>query len=79
MLYIMQGKMLDMIFVVDNPVTWHADNMKQNWNHYSAARYFGSRTVGLIQGYAAGVYYNPMVKIGDQVNHPASYCTLKCW
>ena len=60
--------MLDMIFVVDNPTSWHADNMIQNWSHYSAARYLGPRAVGSIQSCVAGVYYNPMVKIGDQVS-----------
>jgi hypothetical protein len=60
--------MLDMIFVVDDPVSWHTENMKTNQEHYSLMRYFGPRAVGNIQSCAAGVYYNPMVKIDNQVS-----------
>lgn len=59
--------MLDLIFAVDDPEHWHNENMKINWNHYSAARHFGSRGIEYIQRCAAGVYYNTLIKIDDQV------------
>lgn len=63
-----QGKMLDLIFAVDDPIHWHAENLKKNWDHYSALRHFGSKAIGYIQSCTAGIYYNPMVKMDDQVS-----------
>lgn len=60
--------MLDMIFAVDDPVSWHKDNLKLNPHHYSALRYFGSSVIGSVQACTAGVYYNTLVKIDDQVS-----------
>lgn len=59
--------MLDMIFAVDDPIDWHNENLKTNWNHYSAVRHLGSRSIGHIQSLSAGVYYNTLVKIDKQV------------
>ena len=59
--------MLDLIFVVDNPLQWHSDNLKMNWRHYSAARYFGASSIEYLQRCNAAVYYNPMVKVDNQV------------
>lgn len=59
--------MLDMVFVVDDPIEWHSENLNANWNHYSVLRYFGSRSISRIQSYAAGVYYNTFIKVDSQV------------
>lgn len=60
--------MIDLIFVVDNPITWHQQNMEQNWTHYSFLKRFGAKTISRIQeNFACGVYYNPFVRIDDKV------------
>lgn len=59
--------MLDLVFVVDDPTEWHAENLQQNWSHYSFLRYFGSGTIARVQRYPAGLYYNTLVNIQSQV------------
>lgn len=63
----MQGKMLDLIFVVDDAEVWHAENLKRNCHHYSFLRHFSSDVVTKIQRAGGGVYYNTLVKIDSQV------------
>ena len=59
--------MLDMVFVVDDPLSWHTKNLELNWSHYSFLRRFGPKCITYTQGCSAGVYYNTLVKIGTQV------------
>lgn len=60
--------MIDLIFVVDDPASWHQENMQMNSDHYSALRYLGPQAVALIQEHmASGVYYNPFVKVDGEV------------
>ena len=59
--------MLDLVFVVDDPIEWHAENLQQNWRHYSFLRYLGTGTVARVQRYPAGLYYNTLVNIQSQV------------
>lgn len=68
-LSIMQGKMLDMVFVVHNPIEWHRENISRNPSHYSFLRVFGPKAVSWIQRLPAAVYYNTLVKIDSQVWH----------
>lgn len=59
--------MLDLIFAVDDPTSWHQENMALNPHHYSFMRYFGPRTVRSVQRYPAGVYYNTLVTVDSQL------------
>lgn len=61
--------MLDMVFAVDDPEHWHAKNLQMNWKHYSSARRLGPRGIARIQRSAAGVYYNPLIEINNQVRN----------
>jgi hypothetical protein len=55
--------MLDLVFTVDDPVAWHAMNLKKNWSHYSFLKLLGPRIISSIQNnYGAGVYFNPLIK-----------------
>ena len=55
--------MLDFIFVVDNPVTWHKENIKTNNSHYSFLKYFGHKYISCVQQkYGAHVYFNTLVQ-----------------
>ena len=67
-LFFIKGKMLDMVFAVDDTEFWHAENLRRNPCHYSAIKYLGTGTIKNIQNRACRVYYNPLVKIDDQVN-----------
>ena len=73
-----QGKMLDFIFVVGDPCSWHADNLTTNSAHYSSVCHLGPSVLGRVQGLAAGVYFNPLVYVNGKVSrrgrvsHPAS-------
>lgn len=61
-------QMVDIVLVVDSPVSWHTANLVLNPSHYSALRYLGPALITRIQErMASGVYYNPFVRIGDQV------------
>ena len=58
----MSKNMIDLIFVVNNPISWHEENMNQNSGHYSFLKFFGSRCLTQIQDkYGAGVYFNTLV------------------
>jgi hypothetical protein len=60
--------MVDLVFVVDEPESWHAENIQMNWGHYSGLKYLGARTISSIQErMASGVYYNPFVTVEGQV------------
>ena len=60
--------MLDLIFVVDDPLEWHKANLHRHWDHYSAMRRLGATAITRIQSYSAGVYYNTLVHIESQVS-----------
>ena len=55
--------MLDVVFVVDDALTWHTLNMDLNRSHYSAvARGFGPKIITSLQdGYGASIYFNTLV------------------
>lgn len=59
-----KGKMLDIVFAVDDPVKWHTENVRTNPAHYSVfARRMSTSSLHKLQKAAAGVYYNPFVKL----------------
>lgn len=54
--------MIDFIIAVDDPVSWHRENIKLNGKHYSFLKYFGARYINRVQSqYGAGVYFNTLV------------------
>ncbi|XP_006506615.1 phosphatidate cytidylyltransferase, mitochondrial isoform X1 [Mus musculus] len=58
-----ENPMLDLVFTVDDPVAWHAMNLKKNWSHYSFLKLLGPRIISSIQNnYGAGVYFNPLIR-----------------
>ncbi|KAM4722427.1 phosphatidate cytidylyltransferase, mitochondrial [Rhinophrynus dorsalis] len=62
------NNMLDFVFAVDDPVTWHTMNMMQNRSHYSFLKYLGPKKIASVQtNYGAGVYYNTLVPCDGRV------------
>ncbi|XP_069871681.1 phosphatidate cytidylyltransferase, mitochondrial isoform X2 [Dipodomys merriami] len=60
--------MLDLVFTVDDPVTWHTKNLKKNWSHYSFLKILGPRFITSVQNnYGAGVYYNPLIMCDGRI------------
>lgn len=60
--------MLDFVFAVDDPVTWHTMNLMQNRKHYSFLKFLGPKQISTIQNeHGAGVYYNTLVPIDGRV------------
>ncbi|RDW79528.1 mitochondrial matrix Mmp37 [Coleophoma cylindrospora] len=57
-------KMIDFIFGVSYTQHWHALNLQQHRDHYSALGSLGSGAVSAVQDkWGAGVYFNPYVNI----------------
>ncbi|XP_069824926.1 phosphatidate cytidylyltransferase, mitochondrial isoform X2 [Dendropsophus ebraccatus] len=60
--------MVDFVFAVDDPITWHTMNLMQNRSHYSLLKYLGPKRISNIQNkYGAGVYYNTLVPCDGKV------------
>ncbi|KAL6776914.1 TAM41 [Auxenochlorella protothecoides x Auxenochlorella symbiontica] len=60
--------MLDFILAVPDPVEWHARNLARNRGHYSCIGSLGASTISrAAEGLGAGVYFNTLVPIGDQL------------
>ena len=61
-------KMVDLVMAVTHPQHWHGLNMGINKRHYSfMARLLGGIGAGYIQRFGAGLWYNPYVRIGDEI------------
>ncbi|XP_003390372.1 PREDICTED: phosphatidate cytidylyltransferase, mitochondrial-like [Amphimedon queenslandica] len=58
-----KGKMLDLVFVVNNSQSWHKENIQTNPSHYSFLRYLGESYIVNVQHRPAGLYYNTLVHI----------------
>lgn len=54
---------IDIILGVTYPSHFHSINMRQNPQHYSSLKYFGSKFVSKFQQIGAGVYFNPFANI----------------
>ncbi|XP_067243684.1 phosphatidate cytidylyltransferase, mitochondrial isoform X2 [Chanodichthys erythropterus] len=64
----MTRNMLDFVFAVDDPVTWHTMNLMENRKHYSFLRFLGPKHISNIQSeYGAGVYFNTLIPADDRV------------
>lgn len=58
--------MIDLLFTVENPYQWHAQNMLKNPSHYSALSILGSTFIARYQEtYGAKVYFNTLVPVDD--------------
>lgn len=60
-----KNAMIDLMFSVDDPYEFHAQNLKQNPHDYSFMRFLGSKIIGDYQDYACGVYCNTLIPIDD--------------
>ncbi|KAG1962689.1 translocator assembly/maintenance protein [Pimephales promelas] len=64
----MRRNMLDFVFAVDDPVTWHTLNLMENRKHYSFLRFLGPKHVSRIQSeWGAGVYFNTLIPVDDRL------------
>ncbi|XP_065893590.1 phosphatidate cytidylyltransferase, mitochondrial-like [Dysidea avara] len=61
------GHMLDFIFAVDDPVSWHKQNLKWNSTHYSFLRHLGAGSVVTVQSWAGQIYYNSLVEMNGKL------------
>ncbi|XP_068109714.1 phosphatidate cytidylyltransferase, mitochondrial isoform X3 [Hyperolius riggenbachi] len=63
-----KNNMLDFVFAVDDPITWHTINLMQNRSHYSFLKYLGARQINNVQNkYGAGIYYNTLIPCHEKV------------
>lgn len=62
-----QENMIDMVFCVDQPLQWHADNLRANPTHYSGlGRFCGATGINYYQnGIGAKVYCNTLVPLDN--------------
>lgn len=60
--------MIDMVIAVQDPVHWHAMNMRTNPHHYPWwARLFGEWSVRATQNMGAKMWYVPYVQVKDEI------------
>lgn len=66
--------MIDLLFTVENPYQWHAQNMLKNPSHYSSMRLLGSNLIAQYQqSYGAKVYFNTLVPVDGSSNLMVKY------
>ena len=59
--------MVDFVFVVDDSIEFHSENIKLNSKHYSFLKWLGPRLVSRIQNdIGAACYYNTLVALQDE-------------
>ncbi len=64
-------QMIDFVFVVDDSVRFHTENLHQNSSHYSFLKWLGPKLISHIQNdLGAACYFNTLVplKIDDQMH-----------
>lgn len=58
--------MIDLMYCVENPYRWHAQNIEKNPTHYSAIRILGSDFISRYQeNFGAKVFFNTLVPIEE--------------
>lgn len=58
------SNMIDFVFVVDDSLQFHTENLKQNRSHYSFLKWLGPKNISLFQDeIPAACYYNTLVPI----------------
>ncbi|XP_077429499.1 phosphatidate cytidylyltransferase, mitochondrial [Vanacampus margaritifer] len=64
----MEKNMLDFVFAVDDPITWHTMNLLQNRKHYSILKLLGPAMISSIQSdHGAAIYYNTLVPVDGRI------------
>jgi len=59
--------MLDLLFTIENPHQWHAQNLLKNPSHYSSLSLFGSSFIARFQeNYGAKVYCNTLIPVEQE-------------
>jgi len=59
--------LIDLLFVVEDAVSWHRDNLNKNRRHYSGLRLFGPEVIARVQqGYGAQLYYHTNVAVAGR-------------
>jgi translocator assembly and maintenance protein 41 len=59
-----KSTMIDFVFVVDDSIKFHDENLRQNPSHYSSLKYLGPYYINKIQNdFGAACYYNTLVKL----------------
>ena len=71
--------MIDIIFAVDNPHTWHTHNLQKHADHYSyMARLGGVNFITWLQtNFGAKIYFHPFVDINLHLNSTAIQRQIK--
>lgn len=59
--------MIDFIFIVDNPSSWHNENLLKHPSHYSFLKYGGGNMINCIQNKTPNVYFNTLIRMENQV------------
>ena len=64
-----EGKpQIDIVLCVEDPLSWHAENMKHNPAHYAShLHYLGPSFIVNSSSQAAGIHYNPYIHHSDLV------------
>ena len=75
--FLSQGKMLDVVFAVDDPLEWHTENLSVNREHYSFMKVLGAHRITQLERCSAGVYYNTLVSLDSQVKLSGYYVIHK--
>ncbi|XP_069678670.1 phosphatidate cytidylyltransferase, mitochondrial [Periplaneta americana] len=59
--------MVDMIFTVEDPPSWHKENISRNPHHYSSLRWLGHNAVARFQeNWGAKIYFNALIPIQEE-------------
>ncbi|EGZ13450.1 hypothetical protein PHYSODRAFT_460205, partial [Phytophthora sojae] len=59
------ASMVDLVFAVDDPRAWHAQNLERNPQHYSVLKYLGAANVAAFQeNFGAGLLGTRLIKYG---------------
>lgn len=62
-----KSSMIDLIYCVENPHRWHAQNLEKNPSHYSSLQYLGSNFLAQYQeNIGARVFCNTLIPIEDE-------------
>lgn len=65
--------MIDLLFVTNQTLDWHAENLRRHPQHYSTlARMLGVSAVEYLQRKSAGVYYNTLVPVTANLTSDSS-------
>lgn len=63
--YTSEKPMMDLIFVVQDPVSWHLQNIQQN-PHSWLSKKLSASAINWVQSSAAGIWFNIDVQLQDQ-------------